>query len=265
MGRVGLTLLTRLDIMMVAAFLDFATTGMYAIFVAITNIVLIPHIAFSSVVAPLVAQASKNKDFANIKDLYQRTSLNHLVGSALLFICIIVNIENLLMLMDKMEYQNGIVICWCLGIAQMLAVAFGINGIILVNSPYYRLDLLVKLGMGILAFVLNYLLIPQMGYIGAALGTAIVIIGINVILTAFIYHKMRIHPFSGKMLVLALIVTALCCFNFYVLPSLDNIILDSLYRTLILSLLFLGLIFQFKIAPDINALAKDVWGRIMRK
>jgi O-antigen/teichoic acid export membrane protein len=44
--------------------------------------------------------------------------------------------------------------------------------------------------------VLNVLLIPRLGIVGAALATGISLVVVNLLKTAQVYHEFRIHPYS---------------------------------------------------------------------
>ncbi len=250
-GRLGVILFNRLDILMVAAFINFEATGIYVIFVTISNLVYIPQQSFISVVAPLVAEASAKEDIGSIEAINKRTALNLLFVSGFVFLGIVVNIDNLVELIGRAEYREGISICWYLGIALLFSIACGVNSPILLNSPYFRLDLFAKIASGVIAVALNYFLIPEMGYTGAALGTAIVLVLLNCLLSGYIYLKMGIHSFSWNMLKVLVILLLLMVANSF-LPAIEGVILDSIYRTAVLGGLYLALGWGWKVSGDLR-------------
>jgi len=251
LSKVSNIIIARIDILMITAFLDFKNVGIYSVFALIASLIKLPHNAFSPIVTPIIANAWKENDVARIQQLYQQTSLNNLVGGMLIFLLIESNLHNLINFLGVETYSGGYAISLWLGIGYLVLVSLGINSIIMINSTHYQFDLLTKLIMVVLTVGLNYLLIPQLGLMGAALATSITLISVNIIISLIIFIKFKLQPYTLQTFKLILIALFVWSINQY-LPTLSYWIFDLVYRSILIAFLFIGLVLHFRISPEIN-------------
>ena len=74
----------------------------------------------------------------------------------------------------------------------------GVNTEIILNSPYYRFNLISILLLGIISFTANYLLIPLYGLTGAAAGSTLSILLFNLLKGGFLWFRLGIQPFNHQ-------------------------------------------------------------------
>jgi O-antigen/teichoic acid export membrane protein len=107
--------------------------------------------------------------------------------------------------------------------------------------------------LGIITVTGNFLLIPILGITGAAIASLSSYLIINTVVILFIYSKLGIQPFTMKTLKIILLISLAFLINF-LLPTLDHWFLDSLYRSLILLVIFVGFTYFYKLSEDLNSL-----------
>ena len=119
---------------------------------------------------PLTAELLNKNDKPALKSLYQRSSLTLFIISGLLFLLILLNLDDLYKMLPE-AYRNGFVIFVWLGLAKVYDALMGNNNSILYNSDYYRAVLLMGVLLAAMTIVFNLWLIPEYGLDGAAIAS----------------------------------------------------------------------------------------------
>jgi O-antigen/teichoic acid export membrane protein len=94
------------------------------------------------------------------------------------------------------EYLSGVPVLQILSLSQLMFAIVGPVALILTMTHYVRLNLFDLLLTLILSVVLDLILIPRFGAVGAAIAGMISIIFINLIRLAQVYKLFGIHPYN---------------------------------------------------------------------
>jgi O-antigen/teichoic acid export membrane protein len=129
-------------------------------------------------------------------------------------------------------------------------MVFSVNGEIISMSKIFRLNVILILGLGILTVITNYIFIPRIGMVGAAIATMTTYFIFNSIKYILLKVKYGFDPFSMKTLYLLLTMTAGYFFIAEV-PALENPWFDIVVRSMIIGLYFIVLFWVFKPSPEI--------------
>ena len=165
-------LVNRIDVLMIGYYLQLENVAYYTIALFMATLIQIPARSIMQIGTPLLALAWERNDRKEILDLYRKTSLNQMILGSLMFICIWLNIDDILMFVPK-KYQGVEYVYFFIGLAKLFDVSFGINGGILVTSEKYRYDFFINIFLIGLTLFTNFLFIPIYGIEGAAIATAI--------------------------------------------------------------------------------------------
>lgn len=244
------TVLLDLDKVMIEHYLPIENVAIYGIAVYIATVISVPQKAMHQITNPLTAEMLNNKDKAGLKDIYEKSSLNLLIVSGLIFILIITNINSLYELIPD-EYSISILVVLLISLVKLYDNFLGNNNSILFNSDYYRLVLAVGVVLVAVAFVLNLLLIPALGIEGAALASFLAFSLYNSSKIFIVFNKFRIHPFTTNTWWIFLL-TAVFSTGFYFLEFSFHPILDIFLKGSIVTLLYVFLIYRFRFSADIN-------------
>lgn len=262
MGNASATIIVNIDSLMLSAYSGLGSAGIYTIAFFIAAVIEIPKRSISQVVIPIVSQANKDGDIPKLKELYQKTSLNQLIVGGLIFLGIWCNVENIFKLIPNGEiYAQGKWVVFFIGLSKLFDMATGVNDEIIGTSKYYKMQLLFYIFLAAIAVIANYFFIPIYGITGAAFASAISIFIFNTIRYLFLLNVFRIQPFSfGTLKVLAIFLITLLISH--LIPPFNNFIVDLILRSLILLVLFGGLILFFKISVDVQKVVNSIIGRI---
>jgi len=246
------TVLLDLDKVMIEYYLPIENVAIYGIAVYIATVISVPQKAMHQITHPLTAEMLNKKDKVGLKDLYEKSSLNLLIVSGLIFIWIITNINSLYELIPE-EYDIGILVVLLISLVKLYDNILGNNNSILFNSDYYRIVLVVGVVLVVVAFLLNLLLIPTYGIEGAAIASFIAFVLYNTSKLFIVFNKFKIHPFTSKT-GLALLLTALFSISFYFLNFSFHPLLNIGLKAVLAGGFYLGIIYFFKFSEDINQL-----------
>ena len=257
MGSAGGVIVVEIDKLMLADFMTMKEVGVYATAAFFGIMVNIPSRALKSIAAVVIADSFKKDDMENIKTVYQKSTLNLQIISGFLFIGILVCAPHVYSFL-KPEYAKGIDLILFIAIAQFIDAITSVNADILATSKYYKYQTIFMFLMVFFVVLLNYLLIPKYGMMGAAISTMISLSLVNVFRTVFIQIKLKMQPFTTKNIYLLFVSIVVFLGAFY----LDKWLLASDIMHLIITggfitIIYWLIIFFFNFSSDIDSIIKN--------
>lgn len=253
------TLLIDLDKTMIERFLPIENVAKYGICAYIASVIIIPSRAMHQITYPLTAKLINAKEFHELRILYKKSSLTLFAMSGLLFVLILCNVQELFELIPD-TYELFIWVIILIGSAKLFDNLMGTNNAILYSSDYYRIVLLIGVGMAIIAFVFNWICIPIFGITGAAIATFIAVFCYNLSKLWIVKIKFKIHPFSkGTLLIFLLIIFFSVGFYFWNFGF--HPFLNIIFKSILIGIGYLGLLLSLKISPDFTNLFARLRGK----
>tara|TARA_B100000902_G_scaffold38873_1_gene46245 strand:+ start:3160 stop:4629 length:1470 start_codon:yes stop_codon:yes gene_type:complete len=255
----SIMIVTRLDMIMIGSLLDLEQVAFYTIAYFIGNAIKVPSKSIASISVPLLAKAWEEQDFKQINTLYVKSSINQLIIGGILFLCMWINIDSVFNLLPS-EFSQGKWVVFFIGISQLFNISTGINGPIIVNSKYYRYDLVTNIILVVVTIISNYILIQKFGINGAAMATALSIFIFSLVRLIIIKIKMNLQPFNIKTIytILILLVVYFIISSF---PVIGIPLIDIAWRSILVFLFFTPLILLLRLSEDII----DVINIILKK
>jgi O-antigen/teichoic acid export membrane protein len=269
-GGASAILVSKVDMMMIGKLMNLESVAYYTIAFFIGNVILVPSRAIGSITAPLIAKAWKEKNISEIKEIYEKSSLNQLLLGGFIFLIIWLNIDEGLALLPE-KFQGGKYVVLYIALSKLFSVATGVNGQIIINSKYYRFDLYSNFILLIITIFTNYIFIPEssplseyniVGINGAAFATALSVIIFNSLKMMYVYFKVGIQPFSFRTIKSILLII----FVYFSLMFLNLTFLDipnMIVKSLLISIIYFSIMFVLRISEDLNSMIKDLWNNLV--
>lgn len=234
--------------------------GVYGTFFSIAVVISLPAKALSRTSIQIIAQSWAENDLVKIGKIYHKTSVVQMLIGCLLFIGLVINRDFIVLLLHKPEYPRFFNVFIVVGIGFLIDMTGGLNGYIMNFSKYYRLTtVFIVLGV-VLCVISNYILIPGMGMMGAAVTYVLIVFLLNFAYWLFVKVKFKLDPFSKTHLII-LLMSAVCLLIGLYLPALKNTYIDMVYRSIIVGLVYTAMAYFLKISEDINI----IFDRILKK
>ncbi|MFD2518822.1 lipopolysaccharide biosynthesis protein [Salinimicrobium flavum] len=254
-GSVAMVLLD-LDKVMIERFLPIEMVAVYGIAVYISSVIAVPSRAMHQITYPMTATLLNKKDKKGLEDLYKKSSLTLLIISGFIFLLIVTNVRQLYELIPDV-YQLSFSIVILISCVKLYDNLMGNNNSILFNSDYYRLVLAIGVVLAVLAFVFNLVFIPLFGIFGAALATFLAFALYNTAKLILVKQKFGIQPFTVQTFYgLAMVTVFTFLFYFWDFPL--HPVFSILLKSILISSLYIFLVYFLKLSPDINNLIKKV-------
>jgi O-antigen/teichoic acid export membrane protein len=155
-----------------------------------------------------------------------------------------------------------------ISLSRLADMGTGLNGEIILYSRYYRFATLAVIVLAVTTVVTNLLLIPVYALNGAAMATAASVLVFVLIKVAFVRIKFGIHPFAPGVL-LVLLMGTVVYFIASIVPvppptSFPNAVLGIAIRSLVVTGLFLPLVYFGNVSPDLNGVGGAVLAKAQK-
>jgi O-antigen/teichoic acid export membrane protein len=262
LSGISFILINRIDMLMIGGYTGLVDVAIYSIAFYMSTVILVPAQSISRTAAVLVSDAYKNNNQTMIKTLYQKTALNQLLFGSIVFILITINYKSLMSFLPS-SYADSFYVFFLLGLGKIIDTGLGVNGAILLNSKYYKVDTILSVALLVFSIVLKIYFIPEYGIVGAAASTAIALILYNLAKFLFLYIKMGLTPFTWDYIWLTSILTV----SFVImmsLPFLKNIWIDVPIKTGSFLLMVIPLVYVLKISPEFNEIIDNFKKSILK-
>lgn len=258
LGSLGSRLAERIDIVMLVTLSTTSNTGIYVIPLFISNVIDIPRKAIANITSPVVAEKWKEGKIAEIDDLYKKTSLNQLIVGLWFLIGIWLSIDDLFSIIPNGEkFILGKYVVLILGTSRVVDMMTGVNSKIIGYSKFFRFNFYLILCLAVFNVGINYMLIPKFDYNGAALATLASTTLFNLMKFIVLKWKLNMQPFTWQTLgvlgigFIAYFATAFC------VPLTDWVLVNMAIKSVLVTLIFFGGIFYFKLSDELLALFKN--------
>ena len=271
-GGASAILVSKVDMMMIGKIIGYKEVAFYTVAFFIGNVIRIPARAIGSIATPLLSKAWERGDIKEIKEIYVKSSINQLLFGGLIFLAVWLNIEDGLSLLP-LKFQGGKLVVLFIALSQLFNVATGVNGMIIVNSKYYKFDLYSNFILLCITLYTNWIFIPEssplssydiVGINGAAFATALSVLIFNTIKMIFIFQKMKIQPFTFNTLK-SIILIGIVYFSISYISFPENVLYSLILRFSLLFALYIPLMLIFKISEDVNKIVIEVLNKYLLK
>jgi O-antigen/teichoic acid export membrane protein len=252
-----------IDAIFIGKYLSLSMVAIYAVAAMIPTIIEAPLVAIEKITSPKIASAWAQNHTEEIKKIYSESSFYLLMIGGLLLIGVNINIEDLLRIIPR-DYSQGIHVVHLLSLSSIFNMATGVNNSVIFNSKYYGWGVGFLYILIILTVITNILLIPRYGLLGAALATTISSVIYNTLKFCFIWKRLNMNPFNYRILLLFAIIILVLIAGFAV-PRTGTGLIDIVIRSMIAASLYLGMIYYFRIAPELIVQAIDNMKTILKK
>ena len=193
-STIALVLMQSVDVILLGKFTDFETVAYYSAAIKLTTIISLVLTSVNAVFAPKIAELYSNKDFLNL-------NLNLKKATRLIFILTIPGIVLLAVFSTVflsffgegyMQAKNALII---LLLGQTVNALCGSVGVYMNMTGKQNTLQIILIISFLLNLVLNWLLIPLYGMIGAAIATSISMVLWNITGTIYLLKTDKIKTF----------------------------------------------------------------------
>ena len=238
------------DGMIIASLLGLTPTAIYSLALYTANLIQIPQRSIQSISVGVLVRLWKEKNFSEIKRIYQRSSINMLLLSLFIFGNVWLNISDGLQVFHiQDQYAAGIPLLLIFGFIRIIDAGTGVNGQIIGTSNFWRFEFITGIIMLALRVPLSYIFIKQYGIIGSAYGDLISLTVYNYIRYEFLRRRFQMQPFTIQTIYSILMGFAAYFISYFLFRSQFGWF-AMIARSVVFSGVLIGATFMFKLTPD---------------
>lgn len=188
------------DTLLIGMLLEAAQVGIYNVAFQIRGIGMFFFYPLAYLLPPVLTRLAKRNEWQEARRTYQVVSKWMVLLSLPVFLGFMFFPEVILRATFGPRYVGGATVLQILMIPVIVTVLLGANDKALVALGYNKLNMYVNIAGAVLNLVLNLVLIPQFGTIGAASATAFALIARDILFSLMLYRKDGLQPLSRAML-----------------------------------------------------------------
>ncbi len=239
-----------IDVILLGYYKGNADVGIYSVAFLIVSFIEIPLHSFERVSYPKVATLIAENNLIELKKLYYKSVHVLTPIGGLLVVLVIANIKDVLLLIPN-DYSKGIEVVIILCVGSFVNMAMGINYSLIINSNKYYLSTVFMFITILISILLNCLLIPKYGIIGAAISTLIAGTTHSFFKWLFIFKMYKLQPVNLSF-IKVLGVSIMCFIITVLLPNTSSALLSIIYKSLVIVGCYVTLLYWFKIILKLN-------------
>ncbi|MEP6512880.1 MAG: polysaccharide biosynthesis C-terminal domain-containing protein [Parafilimonas sp.] len=249
----------------IASLKGMTQTAVFSLALYAANLVQIPQRSIQSIATGVLVRAWKNKNYAEISRIYQRSCINMLLLSVFIFGNIWLNARDGFNVLNiQNDYAAGLQVILVIGILRIIDAGTGVNATVIAASNFWKFEFFTGVILLLLPIPLTYIFVKEFGIIGSAYSELIAFTIYNAIRFEFIRRKFHMQPFNVKT-VYALLLGVLAFFLTYFLFNNLHGWIAIILRSILFSTIIIAGTFALRLTPDAHQLYDIGKQRIKRK
>lgn len=157
-------------------------------------------LAFSFIFMPVISELHSNEDIAGVNRMYQVVTKWVFVATLPVFLVMMTFPSQLISLTFGAKYADGGLVLQVLAVGFFVHTVAGLNRETAASIGRTRLLLYIDFGAAVVNTVLNLVLIPQYGPLGAAVATTVTYVLLNLALSTVLYSEISVVPLTRSIL-----------------------------------------------------------------
>lgn len=190
-------ILTDLDTFMLGYFDQTGAVGVYNVVYPIAQLLTMALSSFAFLFMPIISELHAEGSTDEMHRIYQVVTKWIFMVTLPIFLVVALFPDMTITVTFGSEYMEGGTALTLLAVAYFSHAIAGPNANTLTSIGRTRIIMWDNVGVAVLNFVLNLLLIPPYGYLGAGAATAISYVLLNLLYSTQLYRETGIHPFSA--------------------------------------------------------------------
>lgn len=212
---------SNVDVYMVGYYLQSASLGVYNIALQLGNLLTAVLLTTGFLLPPILTRLHKQDKQTEMLRMFQILTKWMLVLGLPVFVVLFFAPEFVIGLLFGETYTAGATALRVLLVGKLIAIVMGLNGSALVALGDNRIVSIIVFCETAINVVLNVLLIPVVGIVGAAIGMAASSVVGDSLGVAILYRRHKLHPFTRPVLATVAAIAAFGSLSYGFLWMLD--------------------------------------------
>ncbi len=249
----GIIMVLQIDQIMVSQMLGLSENGVYSTAMMMALVIEYPKKYLAQILHPYISQNMHDENFEELNKNYKSASNIMIWIGGFLFIAITLNLDSIFTIMPNGDtYARGFWVVYIVGATKLVDMLFSTNAEIMAVSKYFRYNVILTLGLGVITVISNLYLIPIFGMSGAAIATLISYLIFNTARFLILRIGLRLSPFSYRSIRILLFI-ALVYVAISFVPAFANPWVDLFARSALIGIFCVLSIFILRPSEELMA------------
>ncbi len=188
----SILLYTQADIWILGMYMPTDIVGVYGIVAKLVLLVYFPMLAFNAILPPLISSIHASGNFDELKNMVSESTRWILSMARPIILILVIEGKYILKYAYGQEFALGYAALLILIFGQMIKAGAGLVGVILQMTGEHKVYMKITMVWGIINIILNIILVPRFGMIGAAAATAFSLSMVDVMCIFIIYKRLSL-------------------------------------------------------------------------
>lgn len=219
---------------------------------------------FNAILTPMVADLFHQHDMRRLEELYRINTKWGIYAMVPIFLVLVLLPRDVIVVAFGPEYAAGALAMAILVVGQFINGATGAVGILLIMTGYQNYWFRISILFMVLGFILNFVLIPPLGMVGAALATAFTVSVLFLVGLVQVRRTLHLWPYDRRYAkgLVATAVTAIVILAVQLLPlsPFVNVVVSALLSLLV----FFGLLLVQGLNAEDRAFLQIMWRKVRK-
>ncbi len=192
----SILLYTQADIWILGMYMPMEIVGIYGIAAKLVLLVYFPMIAFNAIIPPLISSIHASGNNEELKNMVSESTRWILSMAMPIILILVIEGKYILEYAYGQEFSAGYASLIILIFGQMIKAGAGLVGVILQMTGEHKVYMKITMIWGIINIILNIILVPRYGMIGAAAATAFSLSMIDVMCIFIIQKRLSLSTLA---------------------------------------------------------------------
>ena len=188
-------------IWVLAMFQPESEVALYGSAVRLVILLEMPLIIVNSVIPPIIAELYSQGKYQQVQRVLQKTATLVSIPAFFVFCLILLFGGEVLGVTYGASYKEAYIPFVILAVGQFVNVLTGSPGILLTMSGHEGVVMKSALGSGIIGVASSFILVPEFGAIGAAVGYSVGVMLVNVTMWTYSHRRLAIFTHGSPMVI----------------------------------------------------------------
>lgn len=202
-------LFTHADLWIVGIFTSTEDVGIYGVVAGLVTLISFSLGAFSAIIPPIMSSIHTSGDHNELRRVVRESTRWILSMSMPIVLIFVLEGDFILKYAYGERFADGYIALVILCIGQLINAGSGLVGWLLQMTGGHKTFMKITVFWGIINIILNIILVPHFGIIGAAISTAFCLSMVNIVSVWVIYNKLSVFTLAKGLkfdLVFAIVV-----------------------------------------------------------
>ena len=194
--NISALLYTQSDLWILGMFNSTEIVGIYGAASKLVILVYFPMLAFATMLPPLMSSIHASGDRDELKKVVSESTRWILSMALPIIIVLILEGKLILKYFYGEQFTAGYAVLLILAIGQLIKAGMGLVGVLLQMTGGHKAYMKINIFWGITNVILNIILVPRFGMIGAASATTFCLTMIDIVSVFVIYRRLSVLTFA---------------------------------------------------------------------